>query len=414
MAKQFTLTIDDDGNPSIGPYPPVTTPIQKRILGTNLESLESWMQDRPGINIAGKGSGWVLYREGTWTKVRDMVEGEVVPTGHIARRTLLDGGQYQKGEYTLKLADEQIRTIMLQGDNFIIDRKAGQVVVPVVYFGISDSETVYKDWLSDLKRYGTVRFMDWQQTNKASKPQPWRDTSATIKTLVDAGIPAWVCIHATEMIFNVPAGVKFIESSNEVWNGQFPQGPQTGVDFATHMSRHLGKTRQVQKYAESIGARGVLGGWHYSPWWTDKMLTDARTQGWKPDYVAIGAYWGHDLEDDIANFSNGAIDNAIDLSLKLVREHKVICDRFGVKLACYEAGQHITKNGGVNCNRDERMYNAYLIFFTGLFDIMGDDAVICSFAKTGTWGKFGSWGEREVFGVNTAKSKAIDLFKKRV
>jgi hypothetical protein len=92
---------------------------------------------------------------------------------------------------------------------------------------------------------------------------------------------------------------------------------------------------------------------------------------------------------------------ALPESLRWIADNKKVVDQYGLNLIAYEAGQHaVGVMGGENnevltrllhqANRHPRMGAIYTKYLDGWKQNGG--GLICLFASTGGWSKWGSWG----------------------
>jgi hypothetical protein len=84
-----------------------------------------------------------------------------------------------------------------------------------------------------------------------------------------------------------------------------------------------------------------------------------------------------------------------------MQTQKKVADKYGLKLVCYEAGQHLVGVGGGEdneqltklfhaANRHPRMGAIYGEYLDTWRSLGGN--LMCIFASTGAWSKWGSWG----------------------
>lgn len=329
------------------------------------------------------------------------------------------------------------------------------------------TEPFHPLFLARWRGISCLRFMDWMLTN-GSKQEKWSDrptlSSATFSEKGVAaetmcllsnrlGADAWICIphkaddeYVRELARLMKAKLApnrrvYVEYSNEVWNGQFEQ------------SRYAGE----QGLAAKIGEKPWDAAWHYTArrsvqifkiWekeWggLDRVIRVLPTQAGNAyvaeqivkfedayksaDVLAIAPYFGCTPSNDPKASPNAAtvekwsVEEAMDYmektalpeALKFTTDNKAVADKYGLKLVCYEGGQHMVGIQGAEnndkitklfheANRTERMGKVYTQFLDGYKAAGGD--LFCAFASTGSWSKWGSWGAMEWYDEDPKKS----------
>lgn len=110
--------------------------------------------------------------------------------------------------------------------------------------------------------------------------------------------------------------------------------------------------------------------------------------------------------------SSISLDDAVDLARAAVesdsrlwtRSNKIVAKKYNVTLAAYEIGQHLVGIGVdesnqqltdllISINRDPRMEDLYNNLIRAWSQEGG--SLMCAFASTGSFSKFGSWGYKE-------------------
>jgi Ca2+-binding RTX toxin-like protein len=275
-----------------------------RSLGTNLARIAQWSTQDPFIDYFKSARTWIPQEQGVWDTgesalldldangwVRslpaagsqakfDFVSTLVLPYGVAARPgryvVLYDGeGTINYGFGGRKLVGEStpgrdVVQLVNQAGNPALGNDPNQLPI---YLQITQTnpqnylrniQVIHEDdlalyqaggifqreFLDNIKNYGSLRFMDWMTTNYISTPQEWsnrprpdQSTWATngvpIETMValanSVGSAPWFTIphlatddyirqFATYVRDNLAPGlVAYVEFSNEVWNFQFPQ-----------------------------------------------------------------------------------------------------------------------------------------------------------------------------------------------
>ncbi len=335
-------------------------------------------------------------------------------------------------------------------------------------------------YTDDLGVYGNLRFMDWLSTNNndivrwIDRTQPNDFTQATsagvaiehiVQLANQTGQNAWITIPAkadddfvtqlaTHLYQNLHSELKvFVEYSNETWNGAFQQsgyiqeqGMLLGFDtnpFQAGQKFHAKRSAEIWKTFERVFQE--VEGNEEAPYpnaASDRLVKVLATQSANigviegrmealtnpalnpfaimPDAIAIGAYFGGSIADDIV--TNNEVDtittdtildrlqatlaspDLVNTVTKEVSRHKAVADKYGLWLITYEGGQHLVANGTnasiqtltdklVAANADERMYGVYQQYLSILRD--GGVVLHSNFTNVYQPGRFGSWGLQE-------------------
>ncbi|MGF1516044.1 MAG: cellulose-binding protein [Elainellaceae cyanobacterium] len=218
-------------------------------------------------------------------------------------------------------------------------------VVPAEYEATFEQAPFNPAFLEKTQPYGTLRFMDWMDTNNSeqgewdNRPQPEDATYAR------RGVPVEVMVDLANRLgrspwFNMPHQATdnyvqefaryvsqqlspdlpiYVELSNEVWNGQFDQQDyavdqgrqldQGGDEFAKSRLWFGKRTAEVLQIWDEVFAEdrdrvvGVLGAQAANSWTAEKSLDYLRTAGLSNreagiDAVAIAPYVGLPLNRD--------------------------------------------------------------------------------------------------------------------
>ncbi|MBI5834036.1 MAG: hypothetical protein HZB16_17215 [Armatimonadetes bacterium] len=312
-----------------------------------------------------------------------------------------------------------------------------------------------KQWAS----FNTYRFMDWMETNGspqktwADRPKPddatWTRRGIPLEVMIDicnrAKVNPWFCLphqadddYVKQFAQQVkdkldPALKVHIEYSNEVWNSMFAQnryaqdkgkelglGPKerpwegAGMYYARRSLEIFGICEKV------FGGRDrlvrVLAWQAASPWWVENIILPTENAGKNADALAIAPYitflprpGGDPSSDTVGGWTVEQIldyteQKALPECLGWMKQQKALADRYGLKLVCYEAGQHLVGVGGgennqaltdkfTAANRHPRMGAIYTKYLDGWRAAGGD--LMCMFASVGGWSKWGSWGLAE-------------------
>ncbi len=299
-----------------------------------------------------------------------------------------------------------------------------------------------------------LRFMDFQETN-GSKQRQWSDRPhVDDATFTRNGIPAellfdlanrleadaWICLpheadddYVREFAKLAKAKLNakrriYVEYSNEVWNGQFKQSKYAGEqgqklgfgekpwEAAWHYTAHR-SVEIFRIWGDVFGGRERLV--RVLPSQAANSYVAKQILGWKDvaqhaDALAIAPYISMNIPKEgkrltAAQVSAWSADqfldyvetNALPESIRWMQENRKVADQFGLRLICYEAGQHFVGVGGAEndaaltkllhaANAHPRMRDIYQKYYAAWESNDGD--LLCHFSSVGQWSKWGSWG----------------------
>ncbi len=341
--------------------------------------------------------------------------------------------------------------------------------IRVLLPGFENASTA-DNWNPDfIKRWAGVacfRYMNFMQTNN-SKQVLWADrpkmtdcsfarNGAPLELMVDLAnrqmADPWFCIphmanddyvyqfaHYVKDNLN-PALKAWVEYSNEVWNSMFEQN-----SFARHSGKRLGFSHdEWQAAADYTAFRSlrifkiwqevfrsneqfvrVIGSQAAFPARSERLLSFNGLEG-NVDVLAIAPY----LQMSVATGQEGLLSDkevekwsldqvfeylenkALPEAAVQVEQAARLAAKFGVRLAAYEAGQHLVGIMGAenndklskllqDANADQRMGKLYEKYLK-MWGKYGD--LLCAYYSTGNWGKFGSWGVLRYYNEPTAKA----------
>ncbi len=326
----------------------------------------------------------------------------------------------------------------------------------------ADPEALFDPlYLDNVKRYHSVRFMDWQRTN-GNEPVTWakRTTPAmgqifgnadgyAIEHMIElanrTGVDPWFCMpwnadedyvrKFAEMVRDrlKPGLVAYVETSNEVWNWAFPvtkQAYQEGIarnlssDASQGMFRRYaqkmveqmdiwtdvfaGQTSRIVRVAASQNANS----------WPIKQILQYGDTATRIDAISSAPYFGLDLNSyanptDLAPFF-ADLRASLDTSFTNARAYKTIADQYKLRYVPYEGGQHVT-GGTVEMQKkvqsDPRMGQLYTYYLQRWNNEIGDQITLLS--DIGPPGGTGAWSILDYLGQSplaTPKSRAVTLF----
>ncbi|HEX5062624.1 MAG TPA: hypothetical protein VFV99_24800, partial [Kofleriaceae bacterium] len=316
------------------------------------------------------------------------------------------------------------------------------------------TQIFHPTFLSRVRGYRTLRFMDWMATNNSSVSAQgpkvtdarWRGHGVPVEILLELanriGADAWLNVPhlatdayvtslATAVHDRLAPGLKaYIEYSNEVWNGIFSQGTyceQQGVALGLGSSPFEARLRfQAQRSVEIFeifetifpGAERqrlvrVLASQAANSWVSTTLL-DHGAALQHTDALAIAPYFGGYLggSDHLAAVSAMDLDDlfaelgtvAVPTSLSWVTMQAAVASQRNVSLIAYEAGNHLAgiqgveNNTAVNAlfdaaNRDPRMRQLYTSYLDGWKANGGE--LLVHFVNCDAPSKWGRWGALE-------------------
>jgi Ca2+-binding RTX toxin-like protein len=274
-----------------------------RSLGTNLTGIAQWSTQSPFIDHFKSARTWIPQELNVWdtgeSALLDLdangwlrslpAAGSQAKFDFVGTLVLPYGVAARPGRYVVLYEGEGTITYGLGGRK-LVESTPGRDVVQLVnqagnpalgndpnqlpiYLQISQTnpqnylrniQVIHEDdlalyeaggvfqpeFLENIKNYGSLRFMDWMNTNAIATPQEWSSrprpdqaiwmtTGVPIETMValanTTGTNPWFTIphlatddyirqFATYVRDNLAPGlVAYVEFSNEVWNFQFPQ-----------------------------------------------------------------------------------------------------------------------------------------------------------------------------------------------
>ena len=247
--------------------------------------------------------------------------------------------------------------------------------------------------------------------------------------------------HLVKMRLNPDLRV-YLEHSNEVWNGQFPQYADVVKKAAAqapalnNMQYHALRTRMLgQIFKTALGSDRVVtvlaaqaanpatavGGLSYLK---QRFGTEAGV-----DAVAIAPYFSITPDPAAApRIASMSLDTfflevrstALPTSLAYVKNYRRVADDFGVRLISYEGGQHMVgvsnahHNADLNkllhaFNRDPRIKELYLQYLAGWKQAGGE--LFMHYTDVSKYGIWGSWGALESIAQPRSSAPKFDALQ---
>jgi hypothetical protein len=318
----------------------------------------------------------------------------------------------------------------------------------------SSDELFHPVFLERLRGFRTIRYMNWtlgQNRNNytqgrwAERPKMtdarWSIQGPPVEVMVALsnrlGADAWFSIphraddeYVREFAQLVrgrldPRLKAYVEHSNEVWNGFFPQaaysqarGLELGLSqnpVEAQMRYHVRRSREIFAIWEQVLPRErlvrVLGAFAAMPWLTQQELAYDDVVA-HTDAVAIAPYFGMPMAEQ-ARVAGLSVDQfmaeletvALPEQRRLTLAHAEVARRFGVRLIAYEGGQHLVGVGSYQndpalnalydaANRDPRMGYLYSRYLQDWHEATGGE-LMTTLGYVGAYGRFGRWGVLE-------------------
>lgn len=309
-------------------------------------------------------------------------------------------------------------------------------------------------FLERIAPYRVLRFMDWAMTNETSlaswadRPKPsdarWSGhRGVPLEVMIDLANETcsepWFCVpHLADEAFiaemaaliheRLAPGLRvWVEHSNEVWNGIFPQawhaqsqGMSQGLAdnpwqaaWRWHSRRSV---RIFEIFAEAFAGERPLvrtmGGFVTVPWGNEQALAfeDAHLV---TDALAIAPYFGGEWGSnerlaetrsmDAAGLLAALRGESLPWAVQMSGENRALAQKFGVKLVAYEGGHHLAAPQLAASDpvhalfhevvRHPEMGELYSEFLAAWEDLGAETFV--NFAFCGRFSRFGAWSVLE-------------------
>lgn len=430
----------------------------KSNLGINLAPIRYWSSERPFQNLFQMSSphvslktggrwndggplrlddhGWIQsFRNGQYAAfLIDLKRGD--PNGEYVVT-------YQGPPGAIRIARSRTNSIRKQGDFLRINVTVRQPIRDVCVARKGDTiDGVFREsFLQRCQQYGVLRFMDWCGVNEDrdatwnARVTPEHYTQATgevalehmleLCRLTQSGM--WYCVHhrasdqdvkqAAELIADQLGELPlYVEHSNEVWNGQFPQHrycrQQNNQQFLAY---HVQRTQRIGEIFREVVPRvqTVLGLQCAATWHAEQLLKSTPVEG--IDFNAVAPYFGGKLgrlPELVQKTLQGGMDTIVEECRKSIEErrheikkHRQLAADRGLGLIGYEGGQHLVAVGQhrrnqrlvdllIEANRNSTMYELYREYLQ-CWNEETDGALLCLYNSVGEPSKSGSWGLQE-------------------
>jgi hypothetical protein len=317
-----------------------------------------------------------------------------------------------------------------------------------------------------VKPFTVMRFLDWTAANTDGEKYKeyaqmesldgfhgGRSYGGCIKLANDTGRHPWIClpVQATDDHFRKfaqyalqnldPRLDLYVELSNELWNFGFPQAP-VNLNAAKADGRVARKSDwemcaersairsvdMVKIIREVFGSQAgrvklMLGSFIANQYWAQWQLEAIKRVFGDPKQfvhtITVAPYVGNDLnERDVPGLSMDALFNYLfeftrGQCASWIRSNAAVASAWGVKLAAYEAGQHVVVyNNHYREKRNEALkraaqydprMGAVLKELYAVWVREGGD-LFCHSSLCGPYSEWGFWGLKENVLENTSTS----------
>jgi hypothetical protein len=332
---------------------------------------------------------------------------------------------------------------------------------------VADQQEFHPQFLASLKNYRSVRFMDWQLTNEpnqvnfSDRPKVedarWTLKGVPAEIMIDLanrlGADPWFCMNhrATDDYVRGFAGLVqtrlapglkvYVEHSNEVWNGIFPQANyarEQGLalnlstnPFEAQMRYHSRRSVQIfrlfrQSIATPSRVVAVMASQAANSWSSTTSLS-FENAAQETNALAIAPYFGGSFGDgslpvpaNVDALIQQLSTVALNETTQWVSEQSAAARQFNVALISYEGGQHLVGVAGREndtnlsslfdqANRDPRMKQVYLDYLARWKANGGQ--LFTHFTHTGRFTKWGRWGTLESLTQTRAQAPKYDALQ---
>ncbi|HEX7479662.1 MAG TPA: hypothetical protein VF331_17790 [Polyangiales bacterium] len=354
------------------------------------------------------------------------------------------------------------------------------------------TEPFHPRFLERLRGVSVLRFMDWGRTNE-NPLQHWEERptpssvqgtprGVALEYMIDLAnrldADAWLCVphevddHYIEQMAQLvrlrldPRHKLYLEHSNEVWNGQFPQheyaakhgcaagyGEQEpnagscdgeGRQWAA-VKWHAKRSADIFRiFTQVFGGDErlvrVLSGQAAYPELNEALLQAFEDPRYNPtqvhaDALAIAPYFGGAIADwlvtqhEVQSVSAQEIAQRAAASIELqvkkpAADNKLLADTYGLRLVAYEGGQSLVATGPntgdqqlieklTEANRLPAMGAAYDAMLDSWYRQSGGELMML-FSSVDEPGKFGCWGMLENQEQPPATSPKYLAFRRRL
>ena len=398
-------------------------------LGTNLDSINDWGTMLPFADLFKTSRAWISGNSATfaWDDgrpfdldeegwVRSLLPDQIARTIMLVDDTTLQVGsgrwvvryegsgtlQYPHGAAVLSQSPgrDLIEVHSMAGGglfmNIVATDPANHLrrirILREEHADLASPPLFAAAFLERVAPYRVLRFMDWAMTNEtdlaswADRPAPsdarWSShLGVPLEVMIDLAnetcAEPWFCVpHLADEAFIAemaaliharlaPGRRVWIEHSNEVWNGIFPQAAHAQAEgLAQNLSTdpwqagwrwHSRRSVRIfEIFTEAFGGERPLvrtmGGFVTVPWGNEQALAfeDAHLV---TDALAIAPYFGGEWGSNERLAETRAMDAAgllaairaesLPWAIEMSEQNRTLAQKFGVELVAYEGGHHL-------------------------------------------------------------------------
>jgi hypothetical protein len=462
------------------------------LMGMNLAQITDWSTEWPFVDMMRMARLWIPQREGAaWGEGGPLALTSdwwisSLETGQYATTIMLNDvtGRQPLGDYVLLYDGEGDLRVEINPAASVVEQSPGRMVVRLtattggvflnlrgtnpanplrnIRFLRPGTESSYRtdpfgaDFLRVVRPFGVLRFMQWQSTNDnpvadwalrstpafATFAGPWGVPVEVMVELANtAGADPWFSMpHAATDEYvrqfaslvrtQLSAGRRvYVEYSNEVWNGIYPQAAYTtqrGLALGLSADPFQASLRFYSQRAQEIFAiwRTVFGAdsarvvrvlaSQASNAWTAEQVLSWQDAFRRTDAIAIAPYFGGFLSGgdgaQQAAMSESQVLDALLADIEgpvrgWIADNARVARTYGVRLVAYEGGQHLVSayvqpqyEPAVTrlfhaVNRHPRMYDLYQRYFDLWHEEGGE--LFLPYYDADVWSRYGSWGALE-------------------
>ena len=475
-------------------------------IGTNVSGMDDWSTEFTFADAFRNSRPWFSGSASAWQDMRTLElddHGWVrsLEPGQIARTLMFwdlsqAPGRYPSGRYVVTYDGQG--TLAYGGSARLVSRAPGREVIDVdphrgggiglfitatnpsnhvrsLRVAIPDTDAddrFHPSFVDRIGRYRVIRFMNWMlgqnnnnimQTHWAERPTPedaqWSHRGVPVEIMVELAnqmqADPWFTIphladddyvrHFAETVAELldPELKVYVEHSNEVWNGGYPQAlyaQQRGLALGlstnpgeARVRYHALRSRQIFDIFERALPRArlvrVLGSHVASTATTTTALTFRDTAA-HVDAIAIAPYFGI-LPNDLARVRGMTPEqlmrdletNSIPSVMNQVRQQVAIGGRYRLPVIAYEGGQHLVTSGGGSLqgdsaleslfdavNRDLRLGPLYSRYLQAWSDAGG--GLFVHYTNCNGYGRFGRFGSLEYIDQQRDQAPKFDALQR--
>ncbi len=328
---------------------------------------------------------------------------------------------------------------------------------PFLPFATQSAQVIFNpDYLTFMRQFRTIRFMNMSGITR-NEMQSWQQRPNMQEATWggkegERGVPLEVMVSLANILnadawFNLPHRANddfvtqyaqyvknnlrpnlkaYVEYTNEAWNSVFSQaqyvqqmGARAGLDTVplnAGLKYYAKRSKEIfqiweQVFSDRQRLRRVLSGWAGNPATTPLILKSFNVYE-STDLFALAPYFYADQDalmqardvNGIFDLVNGNQRYSINQTLKLLDQHALFLEQYGIGLAAYEGGQHLVHYGTkskkdhpnpllIAANRDPRMEKAYIELLDGFRKAGG--RLFMAFSSPRANAHYGFWGVKE-------------------